>query len=1192
MADNVEITLRPIEVKPESAPSIDYDKLSVNQKLIANKILDEAERQGIDPDLMLSIAHIENKFNTGASPKGALGPMQLMPGTAKDLNVDPNDLDQNIAGGVTYFKTMLDKYKDPHVAAIAYNAGPGVADKFLETDDTNVIPKETKKYIEQLDSLYKPKAPDDIDVEDVPIIDAMPEEAPANTGDDPINKGIAGATTGAIAGLANAGTRQKMIDLEAEQSTPKERARAKLRSENVDIALKEKGKTNTGRLTNQQSLVQDAEKRMLSSDKVFTKAQERLTAAEELAKKLGIVEEVVQTTPGGVTQKGGLGSGAMKHSNTMGEVHEANVVRKGTEATGSGWKQKSRLIVPEKYASTSSLNTDQLLAQKKLMNAQREYNQAQKDLSVAKSTHAKESGKLVNLSKETEQGVSRAQGNLNIAKKQYENVASKRAPSMLTRAGQQVGKSIFGSVVPGAMAGVDLEDARQRYARGDIPGAIISGIGGVGGAMSMVPPIPPIGTAARLVGGLTSLVAPAVNYYRDTKAEEAQQEPPAQNYAFGGAVKKFSVGGLGKIAKQAATKLSEALGKHEAKTVAITQADRQKVGGGYLGGPGFSGLQHTDPAYGDVGAVWAVKGPTVAKTLINSAKRQPEGQTIFIPMIGSPTQHKSGQMVFDNIINDFRKSARQGNLDPELLDIMNLRLINTVDKEGKPLFSQNFNIASRKSNNEMNTFDKRAAVADVIAGIGVGGKKSQIIDYDKLIARTTDPDLIGVPTGSLGSRMFTLSGEMLERPDLHPAFPTILTGEDLGVQFAPAPREIVLNDFIKNFTEAKGREPGNMDYTRGYAPSNMITEEMLTNLQKAGYAEGGEVKGYAKGGSKDVTDKPVEYLRAPPSDSFHDLLGTSGKVVGGLQRFLNEVPIPNPFKLLSGDIDTIDMGGDLLLGGTADMLDRWSKGRAPITFPAYGSNGSKLVSAKFDPAIIDALSVVAPGVAPLIRATPKLASGAVSGINRANRALRTPDPLLMNVETSTANRSDDVAETMRRFKEANARVKYGRGESMSHDYPMGQGVWTGEEGAAQFHPNVMANVNDFTPEETNHMLELLNQYGIGAGRFRPDLIQQPSRANALQVSDADPEWIKSIGQHYAQNDLPAVVFAQPNNKAMIFSTEGDMPNDLSMLLNAPQLTGKKLSYGKSNIPTDRNYIYDTESARVTGTKKSPKKKAK
>jgi hypothetical protein len=546
MADNVEMTLRPIEVTPDNKPTIDFSKLDDAQLSIAEKIVSEAQAQGVDPEYALSIAHIENKFNHNTSPAGALGVMQLMPNTAKELGVDPLDVDQNIKGGITYLKQQLDHYKDPYVAGMAYNAGPGVADKFLETQDPSVVPTETLNYIDNLSNLYKPKGQDE--TADMPDLVTMPPTPPTEEDNSLRNKAIAGATTGTIAGLANANTRQKMIEAEAEQSTPRQRAAAKLRSENADIALKEKSKAATGRLTNQQSLVLDAEKKMASWDNAFSKAQDRLTAAEELARKLGIVEENVQTSPGGVTQKGGLGSGAMKHSNVMGEVHEANVVRKGTEATGSGWQQKSRLIVPEKYAATSSLSTEQLLAQKNLEKAQRDYRQAQIDLSKAKSAHANESKKLASLSKQTESGISKAEENLEIAKKQYENVASKRMPGMFTRVGQQVGKSVFGSVIPGAAAGVDLEDARQRYNRGDIPGAVISGIGGVGGAMSMIPPIPPIGTAARLIGGLTSLVAPAINYYRDSTATEDEQATAnAPKYAAGGAVKKFERGGANDV---------------------------------------------------------------------------------------------------------------------------------------------------------------------------------------------------------------------------------------------------------------------------------------------------------------------------------------------------------------------------------------------------------------------------------------------------------------------------------------------------------------------------------------------------------------------------------------------------------------------------------------------------------------------
>jgi hypothetical protein len=572
MADNIEMTLRPIEVKPDNLPPVDlnaiYDDLSVDQKAIVNKVKKEADRQGVDADLMLSIAHIENRFNTGASPKGALGPMQLMPGTAKELGVDPNNIDQNIAGGITYYKQMLDKYKSPEIAAIAYNAGPGVADKFLETDDTSVIPLETRNYIKQLSTLYKPKT-DDLDVGDLPEITIIPT-TPTEENNDLRNKAIAGATTATIAGLANTDTRQKMIDVEAEQSTPKERARAKLRSENADIALKEKSKTATGRLTNQQSLVQDAEKRMASWNNAFTKAQDRLAVAEEYARKTGVIEDFnapdsklaqdkdFRIRHGKIDDLGassrakqmGYNEGTHYYSEASKEQQQTidALKRKGIVSAespvvkfGPATSTPSGILVKQNDAGIK-LTPAQQDAKKYLETAQRDYRQAKIDLSKAKSAHINESKKLTSLSKQTEQGISKAQENLNIAKEQYKNVASKRMPGMFTRVGQQVGKSIFGSVIPGAAAGVDLEDARQRYNRGDIPGAVISGIGGVGGAMSMIPPIPPIGTAARLIGGLTSLVAPAVNYYRDSNAAEEQQAAATAKQA-ADAKPGFSIGG-------------------------------------------------------------------------------------------------------------------------------------------------------------------------------------------------------------------------------------------------------------------------------------------------------------------------------------------------------------------------------------------------------------------------------------------------------------------------------------------------------------------------------------------------------------------------------------------------------------------------------------------------------------------------
>lgn len=314
--------------------------------------------------------------------------------------------------------------------------------------------------------------------------------------------------------------------------------------------------------------------------------------------------------------------------------------------------------------------------------------------------------------------------------------------------------------------------------------------------------------------------------------------------AGGGAVAKL----LKKAIKpaEAPMKASEALGRIEGRPLVITQADRTKVGGGYLGGPGFSGLQLQDPAYRAAEAAWAVKNPGTAKMILGGSKAAGK-DPVYAAMLGTPTQHQSNQMVFDKLLGDFKKAAKKGDLDPELRDRINMRLANTVDKEGNPIFPPNVDILDKKFKDLANTFDRRSVTANLIGGMGVGGKKGQIIDYDKIIRETTDPMLLESPTGALGNRLFTLSGGVIERPDLHPAFPTIMQGEDLGVSFDPVARELIMKDFMEKTMREKGRTPGYMDYTRGYPPSQLITEDLLTELQKMGKKAGGAVRKAAGG---------------------------------------------------------------------------------------------------------------------------------------------------------------------------------------------------------------------------------------------------------------------------------------------------------------------------------------------------------
>ena len=82
----------------------------------------------VPPEDIYGIAKTESNFNPQArSPKGAIGPMQLMPDTAAGLGVvDPNDPEQNYEGGAKYYRQQLDAFGGDRAKALeAYNAGPG-----------------------------------------------------------------------------------------------------------------------------------------------------------------------------------------------------------------------------------------------------------------------------------------------------------------------------------------------------------------------------------------------------------------------------------------------------------------------------------------------------------------------------------------------------------------------------------------------------------------------------------------------------------------------------------------------------------------------------------------------------------------------------------------------------------------------------------------------------------------------------------------------------------------------------------------------------------------------------------------------------------------------------------------------------------------------------------------------------------
>jgi hypothetical protein len=335
--------------------------------------------------------------------------------------------------------------------------------------------------------------------------------------------------------------------------------------------------------------------------------------------------------------------------------------------------------------------------------------------------------------------------------------------------------------------------------------------------------------------------------------------------------------GAALIKSQPQVKASEALGQQMekgVKRVTTTQADRTRVGGGNIGGAPFSAISEADPNY--AGKVWGVMDEGTAARLKNLT----DPETVWTTMLGSANQLKTNPVVFDKLKRQFIDSMKQGNLSPELEAKINHNLALT--------FGEGAQIRDPKIWREANTFEKRAALADLMMGQGItpkkggvplGGEKSGkgvIFRPTDTLKRETEPSLLhteyggDVPTFAAGPRLFKLEKESVYRPDLHPGFPTLLTGKDMNVNMIPTPTEIFLPDWHKAFKEKKperfqrpwspeivqrrksgsyevkgGEGPGYYDLALGLEgeglPSQALNDEYIRHLLREGFKDGGGV---------------------------------------------------------------------------------------------------------------------------------------------------------------------------------------------------------------------------------------------------------------------------------------------------------------------------------------------------------------
>jgi len=120
---------------------------------IDQSIVMAAARHNVDPNLVRAVVKVESNFNSNAvSRTGAMGLMQLMPNTARELKVkNPFDAQQNVDAGVRHLKYLLENYNgDVNLTLAAYNAGEGAVRRSAGVPHF----AETQDYVRKITHLY------------------------------------------------------------------------------------------------------------------------------------------------------------------------------------------------------------------------------------------------------------------------------------------------------------------------------------------------------------------------------------------------------------------------------------------------------------------------------------------------------------------------------------------------------------------------------------------------------------------------------------------------------------------------------------------------------------------------------------------------------------------------------------------------------------------------------------------------------------------------------------------------------------------------------------------------------------------------------------------------------------------------------------------------------------------------------
>jgi soluble lytic murein transglycosylase-like protein len=142
-------TNAPVDPRYRKVPGYDAIRGAADYARYGEFIRNAAERYSLDPELIRAIIRVESSFNPYAvSEKGAMGLMQLMPDTAREMEVgSPFEAEENIMGGSRYLRKLLNLFDgDLRLGLAAYNAGPNR----ISADGAIPAIPETKRYVEKV----------------------------------------------------------------------------------------------------------------------------------------------------------------------------------------------------------------------------------------------------------------------------------------------------------------------------------------------------------------------------------------------------------------------------------------------------------------------------------------------------------------------------------------------------------------------------------------------------------------------------------------------------------------------------------------------------------------------------------------------------------------------------------------------------------------------------------------------------------------------------------------------------------------------------------------------------------------------------------------------------------------------------------------------------------------------------------